>query len=94
MGGWRASQQRGQIGLGSQRSAVLSQEWEVVSIITEQRRAHGLTGCGQWSVCDHRDRGGGCRGRHAAEAPQRVLVVPPHVEPHAATPVPQSLRAG
>ena len=54
----------------------------------------GLTGCGQWSVCGHRDRGGGCWGRHAAEAPPRVLVVPPHVEPHAATSVPQSLRAG
>lgn len=50
--------------------------------------------CGQQSVCDPRDRRGGRRGRHAAEAPQRVLVVSSHVEPHAATPLPQPLCAG
>lgn len=85
----------GQVGNGEK-----SPQWVEVSnvvprpVVTERGRAQGLTGCGQWSVCGHRDRGGGCRGRHAAEAPPGVLVVPPHVESHAATPVPQSLRAG
>lgn len=53
------------------------------------RQAGPLTG----SSC-RRDPGGGRRRRPAAAVRGPVLVVPAHVEPHAAPPVPQRVLAG